>query len=211
MSELVKIVCASGKGGTGKSTLATLLSVCASKTGKTLLYDAAADQGSSTNWFHRRQGTKAKSTNLQLAKSSGSLRKDLQLLGRKDLGIDVVVLDAPPTKMDTNDLLVREASLVVIVTRPVPFDVEGLVSVIDLCRRHNRPFVFLINAADPRSKPTTDQAVKALSKYGPVLKARLSQRAAYANSVGLGLVGHEVDSSLKTEVDTIWKELLSYV
>lgn len=195
------ICVASAKGGTGRSTVTTMLSVYAAREGRTAILDVSADQASSSSWFYRRKDNH----NLDLVESTRNLRRDLHAL--EHLQFSYVLIDCPPILMDTNEAAVMVSDLVVIPMRPTHFDAEGCAAIVELCRRHKKKFVFLINMWTTPPTKASERAVKELSKAGPVLKTRMCLRSSYATAVSSGTVGPEIDAAARKEADAIWSEL----
>lgn len=77
---------------------------------------------------------------------------------------------------------------------------------VDLCKRSKKPFVFVVNQAIPRSA-ITQQALLALSQYGPVATAVIHNRVDFAGAMTDGRTAPELDPKGKaaTEIVDLWK------
>src|SRR3546814_14095298 len=62
--------------------------------------------------------------------------------------------------------VISVAELIVIPTRPSPHDLRAAGATVDLCARAGKPLLFVVNAATPRAKITSEAAI-ALSQPGP--------------------------------------------
>src|SRR3546814_3974727 len=67
------------------------------------------------------------------------------------------------------------AELIVVPTRPSPHDLRAAGATVDLCERAGKPLVFVVNAATPKAKITSEAAV-ALSQHGTVAPVTLHHR-----------------------------------
>jgi chromosome partitioning protein len=79
---------------------------------------------------------------------------------------------------------------------------------VDLCERAGKPLVFVVNAATPKAKITSEAAV-ALSQHGTVAPITLHHRTDFAASMIDGRTVMEVDPNSRSavEVTTLWKYL----
>jgi chromosome partitioning protein len=76
---------------------------------------------------------------------------------------------------------------------------------VDLCERAGKPLIFVVNAATPKAKITSEAAV-ALSQHGTVAPITLHHRTDYAASMIDGRTVMEVDSEGRSarEVVALW-------
>ena len=98
------------------------------------------------------------------------------------------------------------AELIVVPTRPSPHDLRAVGATVDLCERAGKPLVFVVNAATPKAKITSEAAV-ALSQHGTVAPITLHHRTDFAASMIDGRTVMEVDPAGRSsaEITALWK------
>lgn len=152
------IVVASQKGGVGKSTLALHLGVAADA--RTVLLDMDPQQTLTKWWRMREAETPA------LAEATiGGLSSKLELLRAE--GYDLCVVDTPPAITASITAVIEVADLVLIPVRPSPADLWAVGATIDIARKAEKPFAFILSQAT-RGATLVTQAMAALSHHGPV-------------------------------------------
>jgi chromosome partitioning protein len=197
------IAFASQKGGSGKTTLAGHVAVEAERrgAGPVALIDTDP-QGSLSQWWNAREAERP----FFVRASDEGLEADLARL--KDGGVKLVIIDTPPAITSTIGLVIGQADLIVIPTRPSPHDLRAAGATVRLCEELGKPLVFAVNGAAPRARITTE-AVIALSHHGPVAPSILHQRIDFASSMIDGRTVMEIGSSTKSpeEVAELWSFL----
>ena len=153
---------ASQKGGSGKTTLSGHLAVQAQRAGAgpVVLIDIDP-QGSLADWWNEREAEYpafAQTTVARLATDLASLRQQ---------GFKLAVIDTPPAITMAIQTVISVAELIVVPTRPSPHDLRAVGATVDLCERAGKPLMFVVNAATPKAKITSEAAV-ALSQHGTV-------------------------------------------
>ena len=170
------IVIASPKGGTGKSTLTGHLAVEAERQGCGPVATIDTDpQGSLASWWNAREAP----TPLFAAVDIAQLPFHLEAL--RQHGIKMVVIDTPPAFTQMTHATLAVADLVVVPVRPSPHDLRAIGTVIEAVEQQGRPFVFVINAAIPRTRIALD-ALRALAQHGRVAPVTLHHRIDFATS-----------------------------
>jgi chromosome partitioning protein len=116
-----------------------------------------------------------------------------------------VIIDTPPAITVSIAEAIAHADLVVIPTRPSPHDLRALGATVDIIERHEKPLIFVINAATPRARITGEAAV-ALSQHGTVAPVTLHHRVDFAASMVDGrTVGEIVPTSASArEMRELW-------
>jgi chromosome partitioning protein len=101
--------------------------------------------------------------------------------------------------------VISVAELIVVPTRPSPHDLRAVGATVDLCERAGKPLVFVVNAATPKAKITSEAAV-ALSQHGTVAPVTLHHRTDYAASMIDGRTVMEVDPNGRSaeEIRQLW-------
>src|SRR5260221_7989853 len=97
------------------------------------------------------------------------------------------------------------ADLVRVPTHPSPPDLRAVGATVDIAERHEKPVIFVINAATARARITGEAAV-ALSQHGTVAPVMLNHRVDFAASMVDGrTVGEIVPKSASArEVHDLW-------
>lgn len=191
---------ASQKGGSGKTTLSGHLAVQAQRAGAgpVVLIDIDP-QGSLADWWNEREDEFPAFAQTSVAR----LAADLEALRRQ--GFRLAVIDTPPAITQAIQTVLQVAELVVIPTRPSPHDLRAVGATVDLCDRAGKPLIFVVNAATPHARITTDVAV-ALSQHGTVAPVTIHHRVDFASSMIDGRTVMEVDPAGRAaaEVEALW-------
>ncbi|HEY4114941.1 MAG TPA: ParA family protein [Rhizomicrobium sp.] len=194
------LVLASQKGGSGKTTLSGHLAVEAERSGlgPVALIDTDP-QGSLSEWWNAR----AAETPYFARVALGDLREALMHL--RQAGVRLAVIDTPPAITDSIAQVVAHADLVLIPTRPSPHDLRAVGATVEIAERHDKPLVFVINAATARARITGEAAI-ALSQHGTVAPVTIHHRVDFAASMVDGrTVGEVVPKSTSTkEIASLW-------
>ena len=202
-SNMAVIVCASQKGGSGKTTLASHIAVEADRNGAGPVALIDTDpQGSLADWWNARESE----TPLFVKTEISRLGQDLADLCAQ--GVSLVVIDTPPTVTNMIRGIIRFADLVVIPTRPSPLDLRAVGPTVDMVEQAEKPLVFVVNAATPRARITTDAAV-ALSQHGAVAPQVIHHRNDFVQSMIDGRTVMELRENSKSagELSNLWAYL----
>lgn len=196
------MVLASRKGGVGKTTLSSHLAVEAERQGVGRVAIADTDpQGGLAAWYNVR----AAQTPIYVDASKGlSAAVEACKVG----GIDLLIIDTPPSVTDVISAVVSEADLVVVPVRPSPNDLRAVGGTVELVSRLKKPMVFVVNQVTPRAKITAQAAI-ALSQHGTVAPSMLASRIDFATSMTDGRTAVELDASSRSaaEVTELWQYL----
>ncbi|MGK6355854.1 AAA family ATPase [Sphingomonas sp. DT-207] len=191
---------ASQKGGSGKTTLSGHLAVQAQLAGQgpVVLIDIDP-QGSLSDWWNERDTEFPAFAQTTVAR----LAADLEVLRQQ--GFRLAVIDTPPAITMAIQSVIQVAELVVIPTRPSPHDLRAVGATVDLCDRAGKPLIFVVNAATPKARITSEAAV-ALSQHGTVAPITLHHRTDFAASMIDGRTVMEIDPNGKSsaEVAALW-------
>ena len=193
----------SQKGGSGKTTLAGHMAVQAELAGDGPVALVDTDpQGSLADWWNEREAEAPLFAHTTIAR----LGEDLERM--RGMGIKLVVIDTPPAITATIAEVIRMSDLVVVPTRPSPHDLRAVGVTVELVERLGKPLVFVVNAASPRAR-ITSEAVIALSQHGTLAPSILHNRTDFASSMIDGRTVMEVDESSNSckEVAQLWNYL----
>jgi len=194
------IVAASQKGGSGKTTLSGHLAVEAARAGAGEIALIDTDpQGSLAHWWN------ARSAPAPHFVKAGLPDLEQALEGLRQAGIKIAVIDTPPAITQSISRVVAHADLVIVPTRPSPHDLRAVGATVDIAERHNKPVIFVINAATARARITGESAV-ALSQHGTVAPVTIHHRVDFAASMIDGRTVGEVvpDSQSAKEMRDLW-------
>ena len=197
------VALSSQKGGSGKTTLSGHLAVQAQLAGDGPVCLIDIDpQGSLADWWNEREAEMPAFAQTTVAR----LSSDLEALRQQ--GFRLAVIDTPPAITMAIQSVIAVAELIVIPTRPSPHDLRAVGATVDLCERAGKPLVFVVNAATPKAKITTEAAI-ALSQHGTVAPVTLHHRTDFAASMIDGRTVMEVDPKSKSAKEVV--ELWSYI
>lgn len=195
---------ASRKGGAGKTTLSSHLAVEAERAGAGRVALADTDpQGGLAGWFNARSAETPIFVDL-----SRGLKAAVKAC--RDGGVDVLIIDTPPSVTETISAVMAFADLVVVPVRPSPNDLRAVGGTVELAQKARKPMVFVCNQVTPRAKITAEAAI-ALSQHGTVAPVMVAARVDFASSMTDGRTAGELDSASRSaaEVTALWSYLSS--
>ena len=201
------LVFASRKGGSGKSTLAAHLAAHVAKPSRATLLIDADPQGSLALWHDLRgQG--------ELALRRGSRGLADTLSSAKQDGYAWAFIDTPPNKSAAVVEAIRQATLLVIPTRPSLFDLAAVQDTIELARELCKPYAVVINAApakrnDLEAAPVADARASLEELKVPVWSGQITNRADFSLALQTGEGAKEFDpsSAAAHEMATLWSAI----
>ena len=188
------------KGGSGKTTLAVHMAVCATRQNlRTALIDLDP-QGSAHDWNESREdGEKLDAVKA----SSGQLAALLKHANAA--GADLAIVDTAPHSDSAAAIVAQLADFVLMPCRPARFDLKAIGSTAQVANLSKTPAAVVINAA-PRGK-LAEEARAALEQQGiSVIEPVLQQRAAYSHAVidGRSVHEYEPDGKAAAEIDALF-------
>ncbi|WP_347266568.1 ParA family partition ATPase [Paracoccus sp. (in: a-proteobacteria)] len=179
------ITVAQQKGGSGKTTIAVNLAVMLRARGHSVGLLDTDPQGSMGRWFLERLGRLGDDEALEFTTSSawGASYESDKLKKRHDF----VIIDTPP-KIDA-DLrpALRVADLVLVPVAASHVDLWATEGVLDLARREKCETLIVMNRTRPNSRLGAEVAGKAAELGAEVAEAQVTNRVAYAETLGQGL------------------------
>ena len=182
----------SQKGGSGKTTIAVHLAVCAERDhNRTAIIDLDP-QASALEWHSRRQ-----SDTPEVITATPEQLPTL-LTQAQENGGDIAIIDTAPHSDRAATIAASLADLVLIPCRPAAFDVAAIgttVHVLQLTNTKERAAI-LLNAVPPRGA-LTDEAEEGLSHFARVVPVRMYHRAAYSHAINDGRSVEEYDPHSK--------------
>ena len=190
----------SQKGGSGKTTIAVHMAVCAIRQGYHTAIIDIDPQGSAIDWYMSREAQ----NELNAVQASAD-KIQLLLQQAKTGGADFVIIDTAPHSNSAAAIVAQLADYILMPCRPSRFDLKAIGSTASIAKLAKTPAAAVINAA-PRGK-LSEEAKEALQQQGiDVLDPVLQQRAAYTHAVIDGRSVHEYEPEGKAaaEIDELF-------
>lgn len=206
------ITIAARKGGVGKTTLATHLSVIAAEGAKPVLLLDTDPQRSLAWWWQLREAE----TPAMVECEARELPALLPAAARE--GVAFSIVDTPPHAETSIADAMRVADLVLVPTRPGPFDLAAVATTLDLARRIGKTPIAVINHAPPRTgsgEPAiVAEARETLVRMGATVAAAvISQRVAMSHAVigGQTVNEYEPEGRAAAEMLALWREVQTHL
>jgi chromosome partitioning protein len=195
------IAIVSQKGGSGKTTLAIHLAVCATNNGKHTFLIDTDPQATAAAWGDWRGGYLPEVITCPPAR----LGRTIQTATKA--GSDFIVVDTPPHADMAAREAVKAADLVLVPTRLRAFDLHALEATAELIQYAKKPAYVLFNAVPARAPRQLADATKHVEGLGlKVSPVSFGDRAAFHRPSGAGEVASEINAESKAsiEVDALW-------
>jgi len=211
------IVVAGIKGGTGKTTIATNLTVIYASTGKKVLLVDGDEQASASTWAAQRDALGIPTSWSTIQLSGKSIRAQVQRIAPF---YDVIIIDVGGRETTSMRAAISVADVCLIPFKPRSLDIwtlgamKSLVSEMLPANPNLRAFAF-INQADP--KGTDNQDAEEILKdcveieHVPV---SIGTRKSFANAAsdGLGVIEMRLeDRKAISEIDALHQHLETYI
>lgn len=198
------VMVAKQKGGAGATTLARELGVAAAAAGKRVVFVDLDPQGTLRGWWNRRTEGAQGDPNPGLATPTPD-QMPAALDQLRAAGMDLCVVDTPPSVHPFLGAVMRLADLILLPTRPTTDDLDALPAVLDLAEESGRPFAFVVTQAPPGRSRLLDDAVPVLAQRGrvaPPVRSRIDFPVAAAT----GRTAAEIAPKGKaaTEIEAVW-------
>jgi chromosome partitioning protein len=194
----------SQKGGSGKTTIAVHIAVCAAQRSvKTALIDIDP-QHSAYGWNESRPEDRRLDA---VAADASQLVPLLQQAQAS--GVKLAIVDTAPHSTGDAAIAAKLADYVLIPCRPARFDLDAIASTLEITKAANTPAAVVINSAGTRG-PLAEEARAALTRQGAtVLKTVLHQRVAYSHAVidGRSVHEYEPEGAAAAEIDDLYNHI----
>jgi chromosome partitioning protein len=195
----------SQKGGSGKTTIAVHLAVCAERARKRVAIIDLDPQASALEWRSRRA---AESPEVITATPE---QLPALLTQAKANGADLAIIDTAPHSNRAATVAADLADIVLIPCRPSAFDVAAITTTLDIIKltKAKERAAILLNAASARGS-VTNEAEAGLSAVAPVAPVRMYHRAAYSHAVndGRSVEEYEPHGKAAEEIRALYKWLM---
>ncbi len=193
------LVLAATKGGSGKTTLAAHLAVCAqlSDDGPVTLLDLDP-QRNLTAWWTDRENDTPEMSEVLLDEFRAEIAAAKSHSG-------ILIVDTPRFEAVALSEILKEADFVIIPVQPSPNDLRAVAKTVETVKESGKPFCFVITRGTARSN-LTQQAPMVLSEFGPVATTIIFNRVSYADAMTDGRTAQEIDPKGKAaaEVISLW-------
>ena len=189
------------KGGAGKSTLASNISVAAKHAGERVFVIDLDPLQSLVKWSKLRGQSEIAVEHIPALK----LVKALEALEKK--GVTLVVIDAPGEDSENLAAAIRAADLCVIPARPNVFDLWASEVTRAKVKEAGKEYIFLLNQIPPAQQSArVEQGAKALQAMGGLLAPMVSARVDYQEAArhGLGVAELHPSSVAAQEMRELW-------
>lgn len=198
------------KGGSGKSTVATTLTVMLSNSGRDVLFIDADDQGTATDFTHWRGETLAETGFTSIKLSNTAVRTEVLKLKSK---YDDIIIDTGGRDTASQRAAMTVADVYIVPFIPRSFDmwtleqVSKLIDDMMLANPNLRCFAIL-NKTDAKGSDNND-AKEIILENGSFeyLDSPLGYRKAYANAAAQGLAVTEIKPRDLKAIDEVEKML----
>ena len=193
----------SQKGGSGKTTLAVHLAVCAIQEGKAVALIDLDPQASCLDWFQ------ARDTQNELAAIQAKAEQLPELLKQaKKGGVDLVILDTAPHSDNSAALTAKLADFVLVPCRPSRPDMKAVASTVAILQRAKARYSIILNAVPLGSR--TLEAQEVLKGQGfNVMNISISRRVAldYALDDGRSVHEYEPEGKAAQEIAELYQTI----
>jgi chromosome partitioning protein len=199
------IMVAKQKGGVGASTLARELGVAAASAKQRVVFVDLDPQGTLRGWWNRRTEGMDGDTNPGLATPTPA-QMEQALAQLQDTGVDLCIIDTPPSIHAFLGSVMKLADLILLPTRPTTDDLDALAPLLELVEDSGRPFVFVPSQVPAGRSRLYDQAVPVLAERGRVAPP-LRLRGDFPVAAATGQTTMELRSADKAaeEVQALWR------
>jgi len=196
----------SGKGGSGKSTIALHLAVAAERRGHSVAVLDVDPQASSATWADSRESETPSVTSLQPSRIAKALET------AREAGASLAIIDTAPHSADAAMIAAEAADLVLVPCRPGILDLRAIGSTSRIMKLAAKPAFVVLNATPPHAPRLVEDARTAVATHGlDVAPAVIAQRAAVAHSLTVGQTAEEYEPGGKAaeEIAALFAWLLT--
>jgi chromosome partitioning protein len=193
------------KGGVGKSTAARCIAVEALKAGKSTVLIDSDPQPTCYRWGQRRA---AAGIPVPLVVQADPAGLEAQVEGYRSRGVDIVIIDTPPTAAPVVNAALDVSDAALVITRPNPEDLESVQESLRVASAQKRPTGVVLWQAPPDKRvKAVSLALEALTAIGAktcptAISASISYPYAYAE--GLTPQEREPDGRARAELADVW-------
>jgi chromosome partitioning protein len=199
------IAVVNSKGGTGKTTLASALSVRAAQESKRVAMVDLDPQKSLVAWWQRR----GKTDNPTIFEGAETAADALEALAHT--GWDWVFLDGPPKDLLVIEEMINAADFVLIPSKASMADIHASQDAIAMARGANATFAVMFNEVGARERIAEKAREFLASVDVPLLNTDITRRTSHITGMTVGKSAAEVnggrDAAAAAEIDALWREV----
>jgi chromosome partitioning protein len=184
---MLVITLAAQKGGAGKTTLATAMAVEATRRGMRAALLDLDPQCSASLWGDLRQDKALE----VVATPEARLVKVLE--AARGQGLDLVVIDTPPSVKETPIQAIRSADVVVVPVKPAMFDLAASRATLDAVKREGKRSIAVISMAPLQGREVKDAEAMLTDLGAAVAPVRIIQRVAHSRAQQHGMAASEFE------------------
>lgn len=188
------------KGGAGKTTVATNLSVAAVQAGEKVLLIDTDPQESSSRWWERRDEESPNLIKIKPDEVPEALK-----LAETD-GVTLVIIDTAGRESIQDNQAVLSATFCLIPCQPSLADIEAVYPTVELLKRIKKNYSFVLTRCPPVGQDQIS-AREGLSALGLVAKPYTVERKAYklAYATGEGVTEYDQKDKASDEIIALYK------
>ena len=193
----------SQKGGSGKTTLAIHLAVCAMEHGEKVGIIDTDMQQSSTYWGQIREGKEP-----VVATADAGVCADIIDTASSE-GFTYLVIDTAPHAAPEAAIIARLSDLIVMPCRPSVIDITAASRTADIARAARRKGLFVLNGVTKRTREI-DEATDYLKKLKfEISNTSITNRLSLSRalSTGKSVTEFEEDGKASEEIISLWLEI----
>jgi chromosome partitioning protein len=179
------------KGGVGKTTLATCLSVAFESHNKKVALIDLDPQATSCFWSDiRKQNTPA-------VVSIQPVRLKSIIQGAKEAKTDIVIIDGAAIQKEIAYDVAQVADYVLIPTKPAVFDVTSMQETIQILQQNKTPYSVILNMISPSGQEINDFKKLTKDLNIPLCDVSIGNRKDFFRAQNIGLAVQEYDEHCK--------------
>jgi chromosome partitioning protein len=163
--------------------------VAAAETLNTVILDVDPNR-STMKWGKTRE------TAVPAVRETSSTKLMGDILELKKNGVDLVILDCPPSITADSAFLVSCADFVMVPVQPTIVDVAGCYNATKIIMAQKKPFAYIVNRCPAQSQDTRE-AIAALEKGGELCPVIIGDRIAFSRALAYGLAVTEYEKTGK--------------
>lgn len=202
---MITIAVVNGKGGVGKSTLASALAVRASQESERVAMVDFDPQRSLVEWWQRR-GRTDNPTIFDNAMTAADAVESLQLDGW-----DWVFLDGPPAFISVMEDMIDAADFAIVPVKASMIDLLATQDAVNLAKEIKRRFLVVFNDVGPRERVVESARELLANAKIPIADTQVTHRVSHVTGMTVGKSAAEVnsgrDKAAAAEIDALWREV----